>query len=71
MSQFRAGQHVQFAKGVFLWKGMFVAAHTPKQVYKVKEGTPATYDVVFLDAEGQPHVIENVAEAELVLQTTG
>lgn len=65
MSRFHPGDRVQFAR-VFMHKGMFVTPANPKKVEKVKEGQTGTlYDVVFLDAEGNPHVIENVREEEL------
>ena len=65
MSRFKPGDRVQFAR-VFMHKGMFVTPANPKQVQGVKEAAgEAAYDVQFLDAEGNPHVIENVRESEL------
>lgn len=64
MSRFKAGDKVQFAR-VFLYKGIFVTPANPKQVVKVHDGAETTYDVQFLDAEGNPHVIEKVTDEDL------
>ena len=59
------GDAVQF-QGVRMHKGIFVTAMSPKKVQAVKEANgQARYDVQFLDAEGNPHVIENVPEGEI------
>lgn len=65
MSRFRAGDAVTFAR-VFLHKGIFVTSRTPAKVQAVREpGAESEYDVVFLDAEGNPHVVERVREEDL------
>ena len=69
MSLFKPGERVQFGY-VRMHKGIFVTPNSPKQVKAVKEATVSggetRYDVQFLDAEGNPHVIENVPEKELL-----
>ncbi|MCE9584009.1 MAG: hypothetical protein K8T20_16110 [Planctomycetes bacterium] len=66
MSTFKPGDPVQFGY-VRMHKGIFVTPNSPKQVKAVKEspGGVTKYDVQFLDAEGNPHVIENVPESDL------
>ena len=66
MSRFRPGDRVRFPH-VRLHKGIFVTPNSPLEVRKVTEGPgeETTCDVVFLDAEGNPHVIEGVKETEL------
>jgi hypothetical protein len=65
VSLFKPGDPVQFAR-VFLHKGIFVTPANPKQVRGVREEAGgAKYDVTFLDAEGNPHVIEGVQESDL------
>jgi hypothetical protein len=66
MSRFKVGEPVQFVS-VRMHKGIFVTPANPKQVKSVKEeaGKEAVYEVQFLDAEGNPHVIPGVKESEL------
>lgn len=65
MSRFRAGDAVTFPR-VFLHKGIFVTSRNPAKVQAVREsGAGAEYDVVFLDAEGNPHLVEKVKEEDL------
>lgn len=67
MSLFKAGDSVAFAR-VFMHKGIFVTTRNPAKVKAAREaaGGGAEYDVMFLDAEGNPHVVEKVKESELV-----
>ncbi|KAF0243821.1 MAG: hypothetical protein FD180_3037 [Planctomycetota bacterium] len=67
MSRFKAGDSVQFNR-IFMHKGIFVTQRNPTKVKAVREaaGAEAEYDVVFLDAEGNPHVVEKVKEADLL-----
>lgn len=66
MSAFKAGDSVTFAR-IFMHTGIFVTSRNPTKVKAVRE-TPggAEYDVIFLDAEGNPHVVEKVKESDLV-----
>ena len=67
MSRFKAGDSVQFNR-IFMHKGIFVTQRNPTKVKAVREvaSGEAEYDVVFLDAEGNPHVVEKVKEADLL-----
>ncbi len=66
MSLFKAGDSVTFAR-IFMHKGIFVTSRNPTKVKAVREsaGGGAEYDVMFLDAEGNPHVVEKVKESDL------
>ncbi|NUN50601.1 MAG: hypothetical protein HUU15_17455 [Candidatus Brocadiae bacterium] len=66
MSRFRPGEAVNFTR-VFLFKGMFVTDRSVKKVQAVKPGADGkdVYDIVFLDAEGNPHVIPAVPAEDL------
>ncbi len=66
MSAFKAGDSVAFAR-IFMHKGIFVTSRNPTKVKAVREAAGgAEYDVIFLDAEGNPHVVEKVKESDLL-----
>lgn len=67
MPKFNEGDRVQFAKGVFLYQGMFVHGNSVVKVDKVlpAEEGEATYNLTYFDRENIPHPIENIPESEL------